>query len=166
MNDYTKQLEEQNEALQQKLSKFERTFSELHEELYIVERVIGRPSGIMERHQTIIVYSRKNLKCLIDSYKKLPLTAGDAAVTSWVNLGFVIRHPIWAIIQESDMIEVGRRNVREEYYFKQDFTWVDGWYLSDTNTWECNMISDFAGVCDMRFLEEIGAINLTELPDG
>jgi hypothetical protein len=55
----------------------------------------------------------------------------------------------------------------DEYFFKPDFTWIDGWeWQSGKKAWVCKMTSNDAGVYDMRFLQDIGVLNLTELPDG
>jgi hypothetical protein len=164
MNDYTKQLEAANEALTQKLAALQEVQANMHKHLYILENVVGYGDGTRERVQTVIVHGTENLKHLIAAHKAQPFTGK----TPWVLLGYVIRKPSWAIIENREMVEGdSKANGGDEYYFSTDFTWIEGWaWEKNKQTWKTLMSSSDAGVYDMRFLQDIGVLNLTELPDG
>lgn len=162
MSDYTKQLEEQNESLRQKLAALQEVHASMHNNLYIMENVVGYNDGAKDRVQTIVVHGIENLKQLIRAHRDHPFTGKSP----WTLLGFVIRKPSWAMIENGEMMHAGSDAAGgDEYYFNTDLTWIDGWSFID-NKWVTKMTSTDAGVYNMKFLQDIGALNLTELPDG
>jgi hypothetical protein len=164
MNDYTKQLEAANEALSQKLAALQEVHATMHKHLYLMENVVGYDDGTKERVQTVVIYGIANLKSIIDAHKARPF----CGKTPWTMLGYVIRKPSWAMIENRELMNGGSDVTgSDEYFFKPDFTWIDGWeWQNDKKAWVCKMTSSDAGVYDMRFLQDIGVLNLTELPDG
>ena len=162
MNDYTKQLEEQNESLTQKLAALQEVHANMHKNLYLMENVVGYNDGTKERVQTSVIHGVVNLKAIIDAHKAHPFTGK----TPWTMLGYVIRKPSWAVIEHKEMLEAGSDTASgDEYSFTPEFTWIEGWSFMNQK-WITKMTSSDAGVYDMRFLQDIGVLNLTELPDG